>query len=159
MAPGVVAATADPPPSAKGETAAKPAREDSAALPAVGSGESSASASKAVTIEFDKDTYVATESDGMVKLTVRRNGSTRGEVKFRWRLRANSAEAGSDFAGIGPDTEEILPGNRTVTLTIPLVSDVVAENTELFLVELEPVEGGPALGEQAHAAVNLVDDD
>jgi hypothetical protein len=90
---------------------------------------------------------------------VRRNGSTRGEVKFRWSLRANSAEAGSDFAGIGPGIEEILPGIRTVTLTIPLVSDVVAENTELFLVELEPVEGGPSLGEQAHAAVILVDDD
>ena len=157
MAPGVVAATADPPPSAKNDTKAKPARETAAASAA--SAEETGSASKATTIEFDKDTYVATESDGMVRLTVRRNGSTRGEVKFRWRLRANSAEAGSDFAGIGPDVEEILPGNRTVTLTIPLVSDVVAENTELFLVELEPVEGGPALGEQAHAAVILVDDD
>jgi len=110
-------------------------------------------------VEFDKDTYVATESDGLVKLTVRRNGSTREAARFRWALRPNSAEAGSDFAAIGPDVEEIPAGSRTVTLTIPLVSDVVAENTELFLVELESVENGPALGEQAHAAVIVVDDD
>jgi len=160
LTPGVVAATADPPPSAKNDVKAKPAAEKGGAVaPAPASAEGPGSASRAATVEFDKDTYVATESDGMVRLTVRRNGSTRGEVKFRWRLRANSAEAGSDFAGIGPDTEEILPGNRTVTLTIPLVSDVVAENTELFLVELEQIEGGPALGEQSHAAVILVDDD
>jgi serine/threonine protein kinase len=162
LAPGVVAATADPSPSAKNDSQSKSARQSSsAAAPAVGSSAAAGASgsSKDVTIEFDKDTYVATESDGMVKLTVRRNGSTRGEVKFRWYLRANSAEAGSDFAGIGPGVEEILPGNRTATLTIPLVSDVVAENTELFLVELEPIEGGPAVGEQAHAAVILVDDD
>jgi serine/threonine protein kinase len=159
LAPGVVAATADPPSTPKADTNSRPARENPSAASVAAASAEPVSASRAATIEFDKDTYVATESDGMVKLTVRRNGTTRNEVKFRWRLRANSAEAGSDFAGIGPDTEEILPGNRTATITIPLVSDVVAENTELFLVELEQVEGGPALGEQAHAAVILVDDD
>jgi hypothetical protein len=110
-------------------------------------------------VEFDKDTYVATESDAMVKLTVRRNGSTRGTARFRWTLRPNSAEAGSDYAAIGPGIEEIRPGSRTTTITIPLVSDVIAENTELFLVELQQVDGGPEIGEQAHAAVILVDDD
>jgi serine/threonine protein kinase len=164
LGPAIVTATADPPPSAtapRSEAQEKapdqtPAASSAAAANAAGSG---AAGRAAPTVEFDKDTYVATESDGMVKLTVRRNGSTRGEVKFRWALRANSAEAGSDYAGIGPGIEEILPGARTATLTIPLVSDVVAENTELFLVELEQIEGGPALGEQSHAAVILVDDD
>jgi serine/threonine protein kinase len=163
LGPAIVAATADPPPSAtppKSEARQKspdqaPAPSSAPASNAV----SSEAASRTPSVEFDKDTYVATESDGMVKLTVRRNGSTRGEVKFRWTLRANSAEAGSDYAGIGPGVEEILPGARTTTLTIPLVSDVVAENTELFLVELEQIEGGAALGEQSHAAVILVDDD
>jgi serine/threonine protein kinase len=169
LGPGVVAATADPPPTAAGDAKATTARGNSAATastpesaPAPGSAANASgpgSGSRVPTVEFDKDTYVATESDGMVRLTVRRNGSTRGEVKFRWKLRANSAEAGSDFAGIGPDIEEILPGVRTTTITIPIVSDVVAENTELFLVELESIEGGPALGEQANAAVILVDDD
>jgi len=162
LAPAIVTATADPPPSAtpNADAAPKTAREERAeTAAAAASPTAAANSGKTPTIEFDKDTYVATESDGMVKLTVRRNGSTRGEVKFRWVLRANSAEPGSDYAGIGPGVEEILPGQRTATLTIPLVSDVVAENTELFLVELEQIEGGPELGEQAHAAVIVVDDD
>lgn len=110
-------------------------------------------------IQFDKDTYVATESDGSVTLTVRRTGSTSDEALFRWSLQANSAEAGNDFAAIGPNIERIPAGSRTAVLTIPLVSDAIAENTELFLVELSAVEDGPALGELSRAAVILVDDD
>lgn len=110
-------------------------------------------------IQFDKDTYVATESDGSVTLTVRRTGSTDDEALFRWSLQPNSAEAGNDYAAIGPGIERIPAGSRTAVLTIPLVSDAIAENTELFLVELSAVEGGPALGELSRAAVILVDDD
>jgi len=160
----IVAATADPPAADAAEAGSKPVEEASAesasAAPAQPEdAEAARGSARAPTVEFDKDTYVATESDAMVKLTVRRNGSTRNAVKFRWVLRPNSAEAGSDYAAIGPDVEEIRAGSRTATITIPIVSDVIAENTELFLVELESVEGGPAIGEQAHAAVILVDDD
>ena len=110
-------------------------------------------------IEFDKDTYVATESDGAVKLTVVRSGSTRKEAVFSWALLPNSAEAGSDYAGIGPSTEHIPAGGRRIELAIPLVSDAIQENTELFLVELSTQGDGLTLGERARAAVILVDDD
>jgi serine/threonine protein kinase len=129
--------------------AAKPARP----------GDSESAGAGPVTIEFDKDTYVASESDGSVRLHVRRSGSTRDPVSFRWTLRGNSAEAGSDFAAIGPDIEEIPAGAREVTLTIPLVSDSIIENTELFLVEIESMQDGVTLGERSHAAVIIVDDD
>jgi serine/threonine protein kinase len=166
----IVAATADPPPpsttgantaAARNEVANTAPDTTGEARTATDStrAEAPRSSSRTPSVEFDKDTYVATESDAMVKLTVRRNGPTRGAARFRWALRANSAEAGSDYAAIGPGVEEVSAGSRTVTLTIPLVSDVVAENTELFLVELESLEGGPEIGEQAHAAVILVDDD
>ncbi|HEU4652348.1 MAG TPA: protein kinase [Steroidobacteraceae bacterium] len=115
--------------------------------------------SAANTIEFEKDTYVATESDAAVRLVVKRSGSTRQAVKFKWSLKGNSAEAGTDFAAIGPDVEEIPAGQRTVHLTIPLVSDAIVENTELFLVELATVDDSAALGEVSHAAVIIVDDD
>ncbi len=158
-APGaIVAATAEesasttPQTSSRVESPAAPAERTSA--PGAGS-----SAAGAPTVEFDKDTYVATESDGVVTLTVRRNGSTRGTVRFRWALRPNSAEPGTDYAAIGPDIDEIPAGSRTTTISIPLVMDATPENTELFLVELEAVEGGPAIGAQAHAAVIIVDDD
>jgi serine/threonine protein kinase len=131
-----------------------------AATPEAIAPETSLPASTAATkIEFEKDTYVATESDAAVRLVVKRSGSTRQAVKFRWSLKGNSAEAGTDFAAIGPGVEEIPAGARTVHLTIPLVSDAIAENTELFLVELAPVDETTTLGEVSHAAVIVVDDD
>jgi cytoskeletal protein RodZ len=115
--------------------------------------------SAATKIEFEKDTYVATESDAAVRLVVKRTGSTRQAVKFRWALKSNSAQAGSDFADIGPGIEEIPAGARTAHITIPIVSDSVVENTELFLVELSTLDDNTALGEVSHAAVIIVDDD
>ena len=112
-----------------------------------------------VVLEFDKDTYVTTESDGSVRIVVERLGSTQQPVTFRWSLRSNSAEQGSDFAGIGPGTETIPAGAKSATLTIPLVSDAIVENTEVFLVEIEPAQAGVTLGERSHAAVIVVDDD
>jgi serine/threonine protein kinase len=129
----------------------------SAALPPPRS--NAARSTSPVVIEFDKDTYVATESDGSVRIVVERHGSTQQATTFRWNLRSNSAEQGTDFAGIGPGTEQIPAGARTATLTIPLVSDAVVENTEVFLVEIEPGQSGVTLGERSHAAVIVVDDD
>jgi serine/threonine protein kinase len=112
-----------------------------------------------VVIEFEKDSYVTTEGDGYVRLQVRRTGSTRRDVSFTWNLRSNSAEMGSDFAGIGPGTERMAAGTREFTITIPLVQDAVKESTELFLVELQVNQEGVSLGERSSAAVIIVDDD
>lgn len=121
--------------------------------------QSSSAAARPITIEFDKDSYVTSEGDGSVRLLVRRSGSTRREVSFTWNLRANSAEMGSDFAGIGPGTERIPAGVREAHITIPLVQDSIKETTELFLVELQVNEEGVTLGERSSAAVIIVDDD
>jgi serine/threonine protein kinase len=131
-------------------------RAQSSAAPAASQGSAS---SRPITIEFDKDSYVTTEGEGYVRLQVRRTGSLRREVSFTWNLRQNSAEAGSDFAGIGPGTERIPAGVREFTITIPLVQDAVKESTELFLVELQVNEDGVSLGERSSAAVIIVDDD
>ena len=120
---------------------------------------SSAATIRPVVLEFDKDTYVTTESEASVRLTIRRTGSTRREVAFTWILRNNSAEAGSDYAGIGPGVERIPAGVREVSITIPLVQDSVKESTELFLVELKVEGEGVSLGERSSAAVIIVDDD
>jgi serine/threonine protein kinase len=117
------------------------------------------SGARQATIEFDKDTYVATESDGSVRLLVKRSGATRNAVTYTWSLRGNSAEAGADFAAIGPGSEQIAAGANEASLTIPLVQDALVENTELFLVELQATQDGVKLGGRAHAAVIIVDDD
>jgi hypothetical protein len=137
----------------------QPAESQSTAKAAPATARPTGGGSGPVVMEFDKDTYVATESDGSVRILVERRGSTQNAVTFRWNLRSNSAEQGSDFAGIGPGTEQIAAGARSATLTIPLVSDAIVENTEVFLVEIEAGQSGVTLGERSHAAVIVVDDD
>lgn len=131
-------------------------RSQSSAAPAT---PPAAASVRPVVLEFEKDSYVTTEGEGYVRLQIRRTGSTRREVTFTWNLRPNSAEAGSDFAGIGPGTERIPAGVREFTVTIPLVQDAVKESTELFLVELQTSDEGVSLGERSSAAVIIVDDD
>ncbi|HKQ12211.1 MAG TPA: protein kinase [Steroidobacteraceae bacterium] len=146
-------------PAATKKVAAKPAASAPRKDTSQDARQDSEAGTKSVVLEFDKDTYVATESDGSVHVVVEREGSTKESVFFRWTLRSNSAEQGTDFANIGPGTEQIPAGQRTVTLTIPLVSDAIVENTEVFLVEIEPITSGVTLGERSHAAVIIVDDD
>ena len=153
-----VVAKAPPAVEKSAKTPPKPAETKSAAKPVVTPPRSDTPGGRSV-LEFDKDTYVATESDGSVRIVVERTGSTQHAVSFRWNLRSNSAEQGTDFAGIGPGTEQIPAGARSTTLTIPLVSDAIVENTEVFLVEIEPAQSGVTLGERSHAAVIVVDDD
>jgi len=112
-----------------------------------------------LSVEFDKDTYVVTESEAAVHLRVRRRGSARQAITFTWKLRGNSAQAGKDFADIGPATEIMPAGVRELTIAVPLVSDAIVENTELFLVEIESTQDGVSMGERSHAAVVIVDDD
>jgi hypothetical protein len=150
--PAVENAAKTQPKAGEPKSAAKPAAVPPPRADAGGS-------TRPVVVEFDKDTYVATESDGSVRIVVERQGSMQHATTFRWNLRSNSAEQGTDFAGIGPGSEQIPAGSRTATLTIPLVSDAVVENTEVFLVEIEPAQSGVTLGERSHAAVIVVDDD
>jgi serine/threonine protein kinase len=142
---------------ANGKQVQAPAAAPVAAPPA--SASASSASTSPVTIEFDKDTYVTSEGDSSVRLVIRRAGSTRREVSFTWILRNNSAEAGADYAGIGPGTERIPAGAREASVTIPLVQDGIKESTELFLVELQVSEEGVSLGERSSAAIIIVDDD
>lgn len=116
-------------------------------------------AAQPATIQFAKDTYVVTENQPAAAIEVVRTGSLRQPLTFRWNVRSNSAEAGSDFAAIGPGLEQIPAGARSATILIPLINDSIVENTELFLVDLEPGTEGIMLGEISHAAVIIVDDD
>lgn len=134
------------------------AKQASAEAPAAAAGRPAAGGGIS-RISFDKDSYVATESDGSVKLTVRRSGRMRSPVTLQWRLIANSAEAGNDFAAIGPGTETIPAGASTASILVPLVSDSVKESTELFLVELSALDDETEVGELSRAVVIVVDDD
>ncbi len=100
------------------------------------------------TLEFTADTFTVSEADSMARLTVRRRGGSAGEISFDWHTADDSAIAGEDYAS-GTVHEVMAAGQTTATLLIPIVSDAVAEHTELLDVVIDESRGA-RLG-SAHA--------
>jgi Protein kinase domain/Calx-beta domain len=110
------------------------------------------------TLEFSSDTFSVSESDSMARLSVRRRGGAAGEISFAWHTVEDSATAGEDYAEPGTVREVMAAGQTTATLLIPIVSDAVAEHTELLDVVIDDVSGAQ-LGSVTRVPVIIVDDD
>jgi serine/threonine protein kinase len=110
-------------------------------------------------LSFAADTVTVSESAGVVPLQVVRRGGAAGKVSFGWRTIDDSAVADRDYAGLGTIQGSIGPGETSKTILIPIVSDGVAESTELFDVVIEDPTAGATLGAITQVTVILVDDD
>jgi len=108
---------------------------------------------------FAADTITVGESARVAPLRVVRRGGAEGTVSFRWRTIDGSAVADRDYAALGTVRESLGPGETSKTLLIPIVSDSIAESTELFDVVIEDPTAGATLGPITRITVIIVDDD
>lgn len=108
---------------------------------------------------FAADTITVSESARVAPLRVVRRGGAEGTVSFRWRTIDDSAAADRDYAALGTVWESIGPGETSKTLLVPIVSDSIAESTELFDVVIEDPTAGATLGAITRITVIIVDDD
>ena len=108
---------------------------------------------------FAADTIAVSESAGAVPLRLVRRGGAAGTVSFSWRSVEDSAAAERDYAARGTVQETIGPGETSTTLLVPIVSDAVAESTELFDVVIEDPTAGAMFGAITRITVIIVDDD
>ena len=108
---------------------------------------------------FASDTITVSESARVAPLRVVRRGGAEGTVAFRWRTIDGSAVGDRDYAALGTVSESIGPGEMSKTLLIPIVSDSIAESTELFDVVIEDPTAGATLGAITRITVIIVDDD
>ena len=108
---------------------------------------------------FEADTVTVSESAGTVPLRVVRRGGAEGTVSFTWRTLNDSALADQDYAALGMGNESIGPGETSKTFLVPIVSDAIAESTELFDVVIEDPTAGATLGPISQVTVIVVDDD
>jgi serine/threonine protein kinase len=110
-------------------------------------------------LAFAADTITVSESARVAPLRVVRRGGAEGTVSFRWRTIDDSAVADRDYAALGTVWESIGPGETSKTLLVPIVSDSIAESTELFDVVIEDPTAGATLGAITRITVIIVDDD
>lgn len=108
---------------------------------------------------FAADTVTVSESARVAPLRVLRRGGAEGTVSFRWRTIDDSAVGDRDYAALGTVWDSIGPGETSKILLIPIVSDSIAEPTELFDVVIEDPTGGATLGAITRITVIIVDDD
>ncbi len=117
------------------------------------------STTTAGSVAFAKDSFVAVEGEGPARVVIYRTGRLNKAVRVRWSLIGDSAKPGEDYADTGSGIVEIPAGVREYTLVIPLASNAVSENTELFTIRLARADDGPPLQEPTTATVIIVDDD
>ncbi len=108
-------------------------------------------------IGWDRAVYTATESQGVVVLTVTLSAPTSVTVTVDWIAEDNTAIGGADYALAG-GTLTLRPGQTMALAALTLYDDLAFEPNETLTVTLrEPLHA--ALGAISAAQVVIVDDD
>jgi hypothetical protein len=112
-------------------------------------------------INFSAATYSVAENRSPAVITVTRSGPTGGTVTVQFSTADGGATAGGDYTTVGR-TLTFAAGVRSVTVSVPILKDTLAEGTETVNLTLSNVSGGtpPALlGVRPTATLNITDDD
>jgi ELWxxDGT repeat protein len=105
-------------------------------------------------IAFGANSFSGSEASGQALITVTRTGGS-GAATVTLTTTGGTAAPGADFtAFIGAVTFN--PGETSRSVSIPVVSDAIAEGAETFTVALSTPTGGDVLG-LATATVQIVD--
>jgi hypothetical protein len=99
----------------------------------------------------------AKESDGSVTFRVTRSGDTSGTTTVTRATSNGSAQAGTDYTALPPASLSFAPGQKTITVSVPLLSDTVDEPAETFGLRLSSPTGGTISDDTGLAT--LADDD
>ncbi len=104
-------------------------------------------------IELTADNYTVLPGEPAAHVVVRRRGGLQGDVSFVWSTEGASAQPERDFIASGPRAEQIPAGVSSVTLLVPIVSNVTRTESRVFYVSIGEPGGGAELGPNARASV------
>jgi len=112
-------------------------------------------------LRFLRPTFSVGEAAGVLRVVVQRRAGTAAEVTVECRITGGSATPGADYEA--PATDPVVlsfrPGQRTQTLTLPILDDSEGEGSETIELALANPTGGATLGSPATAVVAIGDDD
>lgn len=93
---------------------------------------------------FLTDEITIDETAGTAEFTVRRSGGTTGAVTVDYRTVDGTATAGTDYTATS-GTLSFADGQATETITIPILSDALTDDSETFSLLLENATGGATI--------------
>ncbi|MCG8037556.1 MAG: S8 family serine peptidase [Candidatus Thiodiazotropha taylori] len=107
---------------------------------------------------FNESQYSVDENTNRLIVTVRRVGSSEGEVSVEYTTSDDDAEAGADYISQSGRLT-FADGETLRTIEIPIINDRDDEENEDFQILLSDVRGNAALGQQNEVEVVILDDD
>ena len=107
------------------------------------------------TLEMTDEAYDVPESDPVARITVRRSGNLKGDLRFAWWTEEDSAKAGVDFVPFGHRIEQFMDGQDSVTLLISIVPDPARLAPKRFYVSIADAGDGLALGPLTRTRVTI----
>ncbi|MCG7947798.1 MAG: S8 family serine peptidase, partial [Candidatus Thiodiazotropha taylori] len=107
---------------------------------------------------FNESQYSVDENTNRLIVTVRRVGSSEGEVSVEYTTSDDDAVAGDDYISQSGRLT-FADGETLRTIEIPIINDRDDEENEDFQILLSDVRGNAALGQQNEVEVVILDDD
>ncbi|MBW9259509.1 MAG: S8 family serine peptidase [Candidatus Thiodiazotropha sp. (ex. Lucinisca nassula)] len=107
---------------------------------------------------FNESQYSIDENTNRLVVTVRRVGSSEGEVSVEYTTSDDDAEAGADYVSQSGRLT-FADGETLRSIEIPIINDRDDEENEAFQIFLSDVRGDAALGQQNEVEVVILDDD
>ncbi|MCG8015597.1 MAG: S8 family serine peptidase [Candidatus Thiodiazotropha sp. 'RUGA'] len=107
---------------------------------------------------FNESQYSIDENTNRLIVTVRRVGSSEGEVSVEYTTSDDDAEAGADYVSQSGRLT-FADGETLRSIEIPIINDREDEENEAFQIFLSDVRGDAALGQQSEVEVVILDDD
>jgi len=109
-------------------------------------------------IEFTSAAYTVKEAAGVATITVKRTGSVAAGESVVYATSDGTALAGSDYTA-RTSTLTFPAGVQTLSFTVPITPDTIAEGPETVNLTLSGAGGGARLGTLTNAVLTIVDDD
>ncbi|MFK7804526.1 MAG: Calx-beta domain-containing protein [Anaerolineae bacterium] len=112
-----------------------------------------------VQLDANSQAVTVSEEDGVATLTVTLDAANPyAPVELIYQTTAGTAEANNDFIPTTSGTVIIPAGSTSGTISIPLINDDVAEDSETFAINLTSSWGGQ-IGSSSTASITITDSD
>lgn len=116
------------------------------------------------TVEFSSANWSVNENGGPATITVQRTGDNANSMSVDYRITDGTATNGADYTSTNlatgiTGTLTFLPGQSSVTISLPIINDSQVEGNQTVLLSLFGPIGGNFLGMNANATLTIVDDD
>ncbi|MBI5760277.1 MAG: hypothetical protein HZA46_17315, partial [Planctomycetales bacterium] len=116
------------------------------------------------TFEFSGANFSVNENAGSATITVNRTGDNANVMSVDYRISDGTATNGSDYTSTNlatgiTGTLTFLPGQSSVTVSLPIINDTAIEGNQTVLLSLSGPIGGNFFGANATAVLTILDDD